>query len=260
MGEPEGLYRAGEGEQDLARGDAVGPVRLVQIELALVVLEGIDAARIDDLDRQRLRCAQGPGHVILEVGRIAALGERAQQEVVVAEQDVGALVHHRRIGEFEVGLARIGGEHGRFEAGDVTHLGVAVTGGARRRCGMAAAEMRARAGRHEVARVILGQHHARDVHPAAADVGVDVDGPGHHHAAVEIDDLVGFARIGRRRHDASCADVEIAHLAVDAAHRIVEAAAFQSRQHGRLTVSPRCASARRRRSAGHCHVAVARAG
>ena len=45
--------------------------------------------------------------------------------------------------------------------------------------------------------VILGHQHAGDRHLAAADVGVRVDGAGHHDAAVQVVFLVD-ARLGRR--------------------------------------------------------------
>ncbi len=86
-------------------------------------------------------------------------------------------------------------------------------------------------GRHRVAPVVLGQQQAGDVQLAAADVGVQVDGAGHHHLAGEIDlgvdDGVG-AGIG---DDAAVRHKEIPHHAVDAVGRVVEATALKP-QHG----------------------------
>ena len=54
MGDAELLQRTRECEDDLPRRHAVIDVLLVEIELALIELEGADAARIDHLDRDRL--------------------------------------------------------------------------------------------------------------------------------------------------------------------------------------------------------------
>src|SRR5262249_40852175 len=70
MGHTELLHGAGERQDDLARRDLVIDVLLVEIELALVELEGADAARIDYLDGDRLRGMQDPGDVVLDRRKI----------------------------------------------------------------------------------------------------------------------------------------------------------------------------------------------
>ena len=72
-GTPSSCSAARERQDDVARRDAVVDVLLVEIELALVELEGADAAGIDDLDRDRLRGVHGPGDVVLDRLRSRAL-------------------------------------------------------------------------------------------------------------------------------------------------------------------------------------------
>ena len=57
-------------QQDVAGRDAVVGVLLVEIEFALVELEGADAAGVDDLDRDRLGGVHGPGDVVLDLREI----------------------------------------------------------------------------------------------------------------------------------------------------------------------------------------------
>ena len=102
---------------------------------------------------------------------------------------------------------------------------------------MAAAEVRMAVRADEILRVILGQHHAADVDLATADVGMDVDRAGHHHATGDVDHLLRLARVGRCLDDAAVAQVEVAHLAVDPVLGIVDATTFESRQHHRLSIS-----------------------
>ena len=128
VGDAELLQRAGERQDDLPRRHVVVDVLLVEIELALIELEGADAAGIDDLDGDRLRGMHGPGDVVLDRLEVLLGRELAQEEIVGAEHDEGAFVDHRRVAHLHMRLARIGGQHGRLEAGGVAHLGVAVAG------------------------------------------------------------------------------------------------------------------------------------
>ena len=93
-----------QGQKDLTRCDVVSRVALVQVEFALIKLERIDAAWIDNLDRERLCRIQGPCDVIADVFGISFSLDGAQQEIVVAEQGIGAFVDHRRVGHFKVRL------------------------------------------------------------------------------------------------------------------------------------------------------------
>src|SRR5215831_4116563 len=86
------LHGAGERQDYLARRDLVIDVFLVEIELALVELEGADAAGIDNLDSDGLRGMQDPGDVILDRLEIL-LGRKLAQEIVVrAQHSEGAFV------------------------------------------------------------------------------------------------------------------------------------------------------------------------
>src|SRR5690606_36981444 len=71
-----------------------------------------------------------------------------------------------------------------------------------------------------------GQHQARQVHLAAADVGVQVDAAGHHHAAGEV--VFGVDLVLRvQGDDAAVADADVAELAVDAVGGVVDAPALE---------------------------------
>ena len=128
-----------------------------------------------------------PGDVVLdelEVDFFSAMS--AQQEVVAAEHDEGALVEQRRVAHLQMRLAGVGRQHRRLEAGRVAHLRVAVAGDHGRGQRMAGAGARQRRMRDLVLLVILRHQRAGDRHLAAADVGVRVDGAGHHDLAREV--------------------------------------------------------------------------
>ncbi len=114
--------------QDLPWRDAVVGMRLVEVEHALIELEGRDAARVHHLEPDALGVRDGPGDVVVDRALVVVRRQHAQQEVIAAEHRVGALVDNRRIAHLHVGLARVDRQHGRLEARGVTHLGVAVAG------------------------------------------------------------------------------------------------------------------------------------
>ena len=231
------LHAARERQDDVARGQAVVHVLLVEVEGALIELEGVDAAGVHDLDRERLSGVHGEGDVVLDEGEVLLLDHRAQEEIVIAEHDERALVDHGRVAHLEVRLAGVGGQHGRLEGRRVAHLGVAVAGGHRGRHGVPAARARQIGARHFVALVVLGQQHAADGDLAAADVAVRIDGAGHDDAAAERILLID-ARAGRRRRDdAAVLGVNIADLAVDPVHRVIDFSAGKLDEH--VPVSPR---------------------
>ncbi len=206
--------RVGQRGQDGARRDPVEGAFLVEVEPAAVELEGADPAGIDDLDRQRLGGVEGPGDVVADRVRAGAVLDQAQEQVVVAEQDVGAFVQERHVGHLLVGLARIGRQHRRLERHGVAHAGIGVAGGEGRRAVVAAAAAAGAVARLDVRAVLLGQHHPGDVDLAAADMAVQVDAAGHDHLAGEVDHLVRAA-VGRRRHDPPVLDPQVHDLAVD---------------------------------------------
>ena len=215
----ERVQSAGERVDDLARRDLPVAVGLVHVQAALVELEGRDAARVDDLDAHRLGRVQGPADQVAELVRVGALGQHLQEQLVVAEHHVGAVVEDGGVAHLHVGVAGVGGDHRGLERRGVAHLHVAPAGVAR-------------AGRDVATRVIVaaavvfGQQQPGQVHLAAADVGVQVDAAGHGDAAADVD---GFVRrlAGRQPVDAPVAHDEIAHVTVDAVGRVVQAATVQ---------------------------------
>jgi hypothetical protein len=62
-------------------------------------------------------------------------GQHLQEQLVVAEHHVRAVIDDRRVAHFQVRVARVGRHHRRFERGRVAHFGVAVAG--RERAGRA---------------------------------------------------------------------------------------------------------------------------
>ena len=128
MGDAELLHRAGERLDDLPRRHVVVDMLLVEIELALIELEGADAAGIDHLHGDGLCGMHGPGDIILDRLEVLFRRELPQKVIVGAEHDESAFVDHRRVAHLHMRLARIGRQHGRLEAGGVAHLGIAIAG------------------------------------------------------------------------------------------------------------------------------------
>ena len=152
---------------------------------------------------------------------------RLHHVVVVAHQDVKALVDAGRVLELLVGVAGAERRNGGVEGGRVAHAGVLVAGG--ERAGDAAHRAAVRVGRavqHFGFAFFLGPHLAGDVHLRPGDVAVHVDAARHHDQAAGIDLARGpNGRIGRRGDDLAAGDPQIAHLAVDAVGRVVDGAA-----------------------------------
>ncbi|OIQ69761.1 hypothetical protein GALL_486360 [mine drainage metagenome] len=236
VGHAQVVQRLRQGVQDLTRADAVMRIQLVDVEVADVEFECRNSARIDHFERHRLGVIQGPAHVVGQGLRFGAGRQQMQEKVVVAQHGVGALVHHRRVAEFQMGLARVGGQHGRFEAGGVAHFGVAVAGGPGGRRGTAAAGVQPAsivqgARRAHVKAVVFAQQGAGDVDLAAADMGVDVDGAGHHQRASEVDVLVDHGVRPGIADDAPALHMQRARRSVQLLDRIDDARIAKP-QHG----------------------------
>ena len=204
---------------------------------------------IDDLDRDRLRGMHGPGDVILDGLEILLRRELAQEIVVGAEHDEGALIDHRRVAHLHMRLARIGGQHGRLEAGGVAHLGIAVASDMGRGHGAAGAGAGEIGAGDGIAAMILGQQHAGDGHLAAADMGMRVDGAGHDDAALHV---IGRVRpgVGLGGDDLAVLDIDVADFAAHLVGGVVDFAAGQLDEHGygsRPIAALRWPKARRRR-------------
>ena len=238
------VHGAAQRRDHLARRDAVVHVRLVHVQLALVELEGADAAGIHHLDGDGLRGVQRPGHVVVDLRLARSGGEQPQEEVVVAEQRVGALVDDRRVAHLHVGLARVGRQHRRLEAGGVAHGGVAVAGRQRRRRRAAEARAAHVGGRQQVAAVDVGQHGAREIDLAAADMRVQVDGAGHRDLAGHVVGAIDALAVARPIDDAPVADEQIAHHVVDPVGRVDDARACELGQHDDRDARPAAHAAR----------------
>ena len=231
MHDAELFERARERQDDLARRDVVVDVLLVEIELALIELEGADAAGVHHLHGDRLRCVHGPRDIVLDRREVLLRRELAQEIVVGAQHDERAFVDHWRVAHLHMRLARIGGQHGGLEAGRVAHLRVAVTGDMRRRNRAARARARELGARDRIAAMVLRQQRAGDGHLAAADMRVRVDGASHHDLARDVVGLVG-ARIGPRRYDLAVLDIDVAHGPAHIVGGVINPAAGQLDQHG----------------------------
>ena len=227
--------RARQRVQHLARRDLPVHMVLVDVELALVELEGRDAARVDDLHAHRLAGVDRPRGVVADLREVArrraALGEQLQEQLVVAEHHVGAVVEHRHVAHLHVRVARVARHHRRLEGRGVAHLDIAVAGGQRARRAAAARRELERVGRQRdrigAVAVVFGHQQPRQVHLAAADVGVHVDAAGHHHAAAGIDLLVErFCRSGGC-DDAAVTHCQVAPLPRVVMHRVDDQAAAQ---------------------------------
>ena len=86
-------------------------------------------------------------------------GEHPQEQFVVAEHDVGAVVDDRHVAHLQVRVARVRRHHRRLEGRGVAHLGVAVAG--RQRAGRAGAARRQR-DRGRVGTVVVARDARRD--------------------------------------------------------------------------------------------------
>ena len=221
-----------------ARRHPVMRVRFIDVELARVELECADTSGIDHLDAYALRGMQRPRHVVVDEFLVRARSQQLQQEVIVAEQGVAALVYNRRVAHFHVRLSRIHGQDRRFETGGVAHFSVAVAGGKRRRRSMAAAGTGQRSTREGAVAVIFRQHGARDIDLAPADVGMNVYRTGHDDAPGQIDFAIDARPCRRCCDDATGIHEQVAHFAIDPVGRVVDPSAPEP-DHGCFSIVPR---------------------
>ena len=231
------MQRTRQRRKNRARGHAVMRMRFVDVEVARVELECADAPGVDDLDGDALGGIQRPGNVVVDHTLVGARGHQPQQEIVVAEHGVAALVDDRRITHFHVGLACVDRQHGRLEARGVAHLGIAITGSEGRRRGNAAAGTGDGRSRKGAVAMIFGKHRARDVDLAAADMSMQVDRAPHDDASRKIVLAINRYPWRRRRDDVTVVHEQIAHLAIDPISGIVEPAAAEPDQCGSFIAS-----------------------
>jgi len=226
MGQADRMHRFGQTANDLARGHAVARMGRVDVELAGIEFEGIDATRVDDFDADRLRGGDHEGDIVVDLRLRRPFGDQFEQEAIIPQQHVGSRIEVRRIGHLGVRLSRVAGQHRRFDGDGVPHPQVGVAGGAGRR--------------QEGVTRRLGHQHPGQRHLAAADVGVQVDPAGHDHVVVAIERAIGdrfpvqaFVGVPRGR-DAAVEDVQItSHAARKSGSGVAQSSSGQANQrHG----------------------------
>ena len=227
MGDAQLPHRAREGGHDAPRRHAVVGGRNVEAELAAVELEGADAAGIDHLHRHRMCGAHHPGDIVVDHRLLGAFGQEAQQEIVVAEHDIAALVDHGRVGELGMGVARVARHHRRLEGGGIAELGIAIAGEEGAGRGMAAAAAPLAVMGAFMAAMVLGHQGAGEIHLAAGDMAVDVDAAGHDDLAGEIEALIDADIGAGSAADAPVTDIEIRRLAAPLVGGIEDAPAAE---------------------------------
>ena len=173
--------------ENLPGRNRVKRMLLVEIQAALIELERRYPAWIDYLDSDRLRGVDGPRDVVVDGALILLRGHHAQQKIVTAKHYISALVDDRRVTHLHVSLARIDRQHRRLEACRVTHFGITVSSCKRSGSAIAARRPGQLCARKQIPSMILWKHRARDVHLAATDMRVHVDGAGHHQPSPTID-------------------------------------------------------------------------
>ena len=212
---------------DGAGGDAVIGHLVIEIEGAGVELEGFGAARVDDLEANRLRMLKRPGHIVFQlVAAGAPAAQQLERVVVIAENDERRRVDDRDGGELGLRLDGMGRDHRRLDHRGVAHLRIADAGGVRPPGGGRGQDRLTLCGRE---RRKLRHQLAPERDVGAGDMRVHVDGAGHDDLAADVVDLVGFAVFGLG-DDAAILEVEIADR-VAIMHRIDDAAAFELDEH-----------------------------
>ena len=200
----------GAGEPSPVRGRSVRTIRpLTGLGSPAPLFPRLDAAGIDELDSVGLRPVHDPADEGSQPGRIIA-GNLLQGVVIVAQENVKALVDDRRVLQFFVGLASAERSDGGVESGRVAEPRVEMPGGdGRRHAGLA------------VSRILRPQS-AGGIHLGPCDVCVHVDAAGHDDPAGRIDDLFWTkAGIIWRCDDLAVLDPEVHDDAVDSMNGIV---------------------------------------
>ena len=218
-----------QGLDDLTACHPVGGNDVVKRKTADVLLEGSDAAGVDDLDPERSRRLEDPGDVIADRGRAFSGAHEAEHEIVIAENGQDGLVDDRGVGEFEMGMQRMMRRDRRLDHGREAHLRIEPprlesrpTDVGERRSG----------GPARMGAMLFGQHEARGVHVGAGDMRMDVDAAGHRDKAPRVHRLVGSCAAVRRRDDLIAANRKIADF-VALVGGIDDMCALDADQHAR---------------------------
>ncbi len=232
------VHRSRQRPDDRARRHAVMRHGIVDAERAAIELEGADAAGIDHLDRMGGGRPDHPGDVVVDLALRGATRQPPQQELVIPQHDVGALVEDGDVGHLHMGRARVRRHHRRLEGGGIAHRRIAVAGGEGRGRGKTGPAPQARTFRElHVLAVIRRRQQPSQIDLAAGDVAVDVDGASHHQLARDVMDRGGLSAIGGRRNDAIAVDPDIA-LPLGRRFSGIDDAAASETQHHRPASRP----------------------
>ena len=218
------VHRLGDASQNLPGRNVEVFDRVVEtVGVATGRLPDFDATRIDQLRRVTLGGIEQPGDVGLHLVLFAGV-QLFHHVVVVAHQDVEALVENGRVLHLLVRVA--GDERGDrgVERRRVSQTGVEVTGG--ERTGDAACGPRTREGRAAdgIGGPLVVRHHlAGGVDLRPRDVAVHVDPARHDDHPGRIQRAVGSnPGIARRINDNAVSNPDVADLAIDPVGGVVE--------------------------------------
>jgi len=210
---------------------------------SLVMLPDFHAARIHQLWCIALGGAQQPGHEGLQSLRFL-IRNCLHHIVVIAHQDIEALVDTGRVLKLLMGMACREWRHGGIEGSGIAKPDVLVASGK----GTGDASERAAMGpigpRHDLlVAFFLGPQLACHVDLRPGNVTMHVNSARHHHHAGHIESAVWAAVVGGRGDHPSILDPEIHHLPIHSVAWIIDTTSFNFYQRGRhYSMAPRIVS------------------
>ena len=190
MGQPKLIHRPADRLQDLARGHREPRHLIVErVDVAVVLLEGLHPAGIDQLHAVAAGGVQPPCHRVAQLrgDRAAGLTDQLEQHLVIAHQDQERLVDHRRVAQLGEHLARGQRRSRRLHHGGVAQQRVSIPGGEGGGNEAAGAGTQQLGAIHGVIAVLIRRELARGVDLGPGDVSVDVNAPWHHHHPASVD-------------------------------------------------------------------------
>ncbi len=131
MGQPELVHRPADRLQHLARGHAEARHLVIErVDVAVVLLEDLYSAGIDELHPVGARRLQPPRHRVAQVlGRDpAGTTDQLEDDLVVAEQDQEQRIDQRRVAQLREHVTRRQRRHGRLDDRRVPKQRIAVAG------------------------------------------------------------------------------------------------------------------------------------
>ncbi len=104
----------------------------VDIKCPYIEFERVDAAGIDDFDRDALGRRHHPRDVIVDQSLWQLIGDHRQQNVIIAEQTVAAGIEIADVGHLRMSGSGVAGDDRRFEASRVAHVQITLARHVRR--------------------------------------------------------------------------------------------------------------------------------